>query len=293
MSYINQSICLAPIIVGVMNWGKHGKEMSTQSMAKLIEACHEKGLTSYDHASIYGGYTMEAAFGEALAQTSVKREEIQLLTKCGIQYPFLDSPYSVKHYDYSGAEIIKSAENSLKKLKTDYLDILLLHRPSPLLRVEEIYEAFQSLFSQGKVLSFGVSNFNASTIDLLRQEVPIAYNQIEFSLTQHQALTNGNMDYLQLHRIRPMAWKPLGSIFQENQENKPLSQCLQRLKEQYNVDIDALLIAWIRKHPAEIIPVVGSTQINRLKSQKKGMTIDLALEDWFMLYEASLGHRVP
>jgi predicted oxidoreductase len=283
---------LSPLVVGVMNWGHWGKNFTPKEMAFLMNQCVELGLSSFDHAAIYGGYTTEAAFGTSFMNSGLNRSDIQLISKCGIQYPCENSRHLVKHYDYSAKEIIRSVEQSLVNLQTEYLDVLLFHRPSPLMHLNEIVEALTQLFDSGKVLSVGVSNFEQSKMDLLRSVVPIHFNQIEFSLSHHEPLTNGVLDYVQLHHIQPMAWKPLGTIF-SNTNTPVLSQLLSQMSEKYQCTVDALLLAWILFHPSKVLPVIGTTNIERIKNQKNALQVKIDLEDWFALYEASLGHKVP
>ena len=211
------SVKLSHIIAGTMNWGIWDKNLSTTEMSHLINICIENKITTFDHADIYGGYTTEAAFGKALTESKVDRKKIQLITKCGIEHISENRPKNkVKHYDYSAAYIIWSVENSLKNLQTDYLDALLLHRPSPLMQADEIAEAVEKLKSEGKILSFGVSNFTPFQTELLRQKTEISFNQVQFSATHHEAMLDGSFDYMQIHNIKPMAWNPLGTVFREN-----------------------------------------------------------------------------
>ncbi|RTL09961.1 MAG: aldo/keto reductase, partial [Flavobacteriaceae bacterium] len=211
------SIQLSPIIAGVMNWGVWDKNLNTNEFTHLINLFIENGITTFDHADIYGGYTTEASFGKALSESKIERKKIQLITKCGIQYVTEKRPNnSVKHYEYSKEYIIWSAENSLKNLQTDYLDVFLLHRPSPLMQADEIAEAVSKLKADGKILSFGVSNFTPSQTELLRQKTEISFNQVQFSATYHEAMLDGSFDYMQVHNIKPMAWNPLGTVFREN-----------------------------------------------------------------------------
>jgi predicted oxidoreductase len=293
MSIKNQPINLSPLIIGVMNWGIWGKNMTAQEMSDFIMACCDEGLSSFDHAAIYGGYSTETAFGEAFGKTGLNRRAVQFISKCGIQYPSTHSPYKIKHYDYSAKEIIRSAEQSLSNLKTDFLDVLLFHRPSPVMALDEILEALNHLFSSGKVLSFGVSNFESSKIDLIKSVVPVAYNQIEFSLTHHTPLTDGQLDYMQLHHIQPMAWKPLGNVFSAAFNQVNLMAILTKFSKKYNCSVDVLLLAWLLKHPTKVIPVIGTTSIARVINQKTSKDINLSLEDWFEMYEGSMERKVP
>ena len=277
-----------------MTWGEWGKKMSTKQMTDLAHHCVENEITTFDHADIYGAYTTEAAFGKAVTNSSIKREDIQLISKCGIQYMCENRENKVKHYDYSKDYIVWSVEQSLKNLETDYLDLLLLHRPSPLMVAEEIAEAITLLKKQGKIKDFGVSNFTPSQMEMIGLRMDIDVNQIEFSLTQHSAMHDGTLDYMKTCGIRPMAWSPLGSVFREdNQQTRRIHKQLGKLLEKYNATEDQLLLAWLLRHPAGIIPVVGTTNSKRLKQAVEANKINLELEDWFLILVACQGHKVP
>jgi len=285
---------LSPIIAGTMNWGVWQGNFTTAQMAKLINDCISYGITSFDHADIYGGYTTEAEFGQAFIESGVNRENIQFITKCGIQHTVGNRPNKVKHYDYSKEYIIWSAENSLKYLQTDYLDILLLHRPSPLMQADEIAEAVEKLKSEGKIREFGVSNFTNSQTDLIRSRTEVVCNQIEFSATAYQPMLDGTLDYMQVHNIKPLAWSPVGSLFKRaNPQTQRLKSLLLDLGDKYDTSSDMLLLAWILRHPAGIVPVSGSLQSERLKFQMKATGIKLELEDWFAIWTESMGEKVP
>lgn len=282
------------LIAGTMTWGKWGKQFSTAQMTKLIEHCLEIGLSTFDHADIYGGYTTEAHFGDALAASAVHRENIQLISKCGIQLNAELRPNKVKFYDYSKAYIIRSVEQSLSNLKTDYLDLLLLHRPSPLLEPKVVAEAIAELKSQGKVRDFGVSNFTPSQIAMLEKEIPVVANQVEFSLTSNDAMFNGIFDDCILKDRKVMAWSPLGNVFREKTESvERIRKALVKMAIKYETTEDVLLLAWIMKHPANISPVLGTATSSRLTNAMHAQNITLEKTDWFILLEASKGHEVP
>lgn len=276
-----------------MTWGQWGKNLSTNDMATRIEAIVGLGINSFDHADIYGGYTTEAEFGSAFLASGVPRESVQFITKCGIQYPSDARPLAVKHYDYSSDHIIQSVDNSLRHLQTDYLDLLLLHRPSPLLEPEEVTKTIQKLLNEGKILDFGVSNFDPLQMGLLQKELRISWNQIQCALTHPESMSNGLIDHCQSHGIGVMAWNPLGSYFKEPDSSKErLRPLLEELGPKYDSDADQLLLAWLLKHPAKIHPVVGTTESDRLKKALEATAIQMDIQDWFRLYEASRGHRV-
>lgn len=283
------------ITAGTMTWGQWGKKLSKQEMIDLMHHCLENNIHTFDHADIYGDYSTEADFGNAFAESGIKRSQIELISKCGIQYIGKSRPdLKVKHYNYTKEYIIWSVENSLKHLKTDYLDLLLLHRPSPLMQAEVVAEAIATLKKEGKIKSFGVSNFTPSQTDLINKYVGVEVNQIEFSLTQHTAMHDGTLDHMMLNNIQPMSWSPLGYIFKEDTEQtRRIHKQLGALLNKYNATEDQLLLAWILKHPSNIIPVVGTTTKQRLKDAYAATKIDLELEDWFLILVACQGHKVP
>ena len=289
------SVKLSPIIAGVMNWGVWDKNLNTNEFTHLINLFIENGITTFDHADIYGGYTTEASFGKALSESKIDRKKIQLITKCGIQYVSENRPNnSIKHYEYSKDYIIWSAENSLKNLQTDYLDVFLLHRPSPLMQADEIAEAVSKLKADGKILSFGVSNFTSSQTELLRQKTEISFNQVQFSATHHEAMLDGSLDYIQVHNIKPMAWNPLGTVFRENTDQTfRLRQLLAKLVEKYRIGSDIILLAWIMQHPAGISPVAGTVNSGRIQQLMKAKSLVLDKQDWFAIWTESMGNRVP
>lgn len=289
------SVKLSPIIAGVMNWGVWDKNLNTNEFANLINLFLENGITTFDHADIYGGYTTETSFGKALLESKIDRKKIQLITKCGIQYVSENRPKnSIKHYEYSKEYIIWSAENSLKNLQTDYLDVFLLHRPSPLMQADEIAEAVAKLKSDGKILSFGVSNFTPYQTELLRQKTDISFNQVQFSATHHEAMVDGSLDYMQIHKITPMAWNPLGTVFRENTDQTfRLRQLLAKLVEKYHIGSDIILLAWIMQHPAGILPVAGTVNSGRIQQLMKAKALVLDKQDWFAIWTESMGNRVP
>lgn len=284
----------SPLIAGVMTWGSWGKNLDRGSMASLIRVCLESGIDTFDHADIYGGYTTEETFGRGFAQSGVSREAVKLISKCGICYPSDARPLTVKHYDYSADYIIWSVENSLRNLQTDYLDLLLLHRPSPLMCSDEIGEAILRLTKEGKILDFGLSNFSPVQTELIQQKALVSYNQIQFSLTHPGAMTDGTLDDMQLRNIRPMAWNPLGTVYRnDSAQSIRLKKLVEKLEAKYGVSGDVILLAWILKHPARILPVFGTANAERIKKLMRATTLDIETEDWFMLWVESRGEKVP
>ncbi len=285
------------IIAGVMNWGTWGAKLSKAEMATLISQCVENGITTFDHADIYGGYTTEAEFGKALKQSAVKREKIQLISKCGICYPCKDRPeYTIKHYNTSRDHIIKSVDRTLQNLKTDYLDLLLLHRPSPLMFAEEIADTLQSLKEMGKVRSFGVSNFNPGQADLILSKYPIVANQVEASLLHLDPFFNGCIDHCQCNELLPLIWSPLagGKLFhdQDNPEIENKKQRLLAVCNKYDWTLTEASYLFLLHHPYTLYPVVGSSKIDRIKMAKAALDKSLTDSQWFELLEAARGYKV-
>ena len=277
-----------------MTWGSWGKQLSNKEMEALMNFCVSNHITTFDHADIYGAYTTEADFGKAFKGSSLKREDLQLISKCGIQELSDNRKNKVKHYNYSKDHIICSVEDSLKNLETDYLDLLLLHRPSPLMVAEDIAEAITVLKKDGKIRDFGVSNFTPSQMDMIGLRMDIDVNQIEFSLTEHSAMYNGTLDFMTTSGIKSMAWSPLGSVFKDdNEQTRRIHKQLGELMDKYNATEDQLLLAWILKHPSGIHPVIGTTTEKRLKLAVEAAKIELELEDWFLILQAAQGHNVP
>jgi predicted oxidoreductase len=284
---------LSPIIAGTMNWGVWDKKLTTSEMVHLINLCIENKITTFDHADIYGGYTTEAEFGKAFGESKISRDKMQLISKCGIQLTD-GRNNTIKHYNYSKDYIIWSVENSLKNLKTDYLDVFLLHRPSPLMVADEIAEAVEKLKSEGKIIDFGVSNFTAWQTELIRQKTEISYNQVQFSATHFEAMLDGSFDYMQLHNIIPMSWNPLGTVFREDiEQTRRLKKLLAKLVEKYHVGSDTILLAWVLKHPAKVVPIAGTVNIARIQSLMKAKELELDQEDWFAIWTESIGNDVP
>ena len=283
----------SPIIIGTMRWGVWGANHSIKAVQNLIEVSYEKNLRTFDHADIYGDYTTEKLFGDAFSKMDLKREDVQFISKCGIEIPCVNKNFSVKSYNYSKDYILKSVENSLENLQTDYLDVLLLHRPSPLMNPIEVAESFEILKEQKKVRHFGVSNFSPSQFDLLNDAFPIITNQVEISLNKTTAFYDGTLDQLMLKKLQPMAWSVMGSYFTEqSEENERIKKVLKILCQKYNAEENQILLAFILKHPAGILPVIGTSRPENIIKLKKSLTINLENEDWFRLLEAKNGYEI-
>ncbi|WP_428231019.1 aldo/keto reductase [Flavobacterium sp.] len=285
---------LSPIISGTMNWGVWDKNLTTKEMENLIQLCIENKITTFDHADIYGSYTTEADFGKAFQASKISREKLQLITKCGIQMIAENRNNKIKHYDYSKEYIIWSVEESLKKLKTDFVDVFLLHRPSPLMQADEIAEAVEKLKAEGKIIDFGLSNFTSSQTELIRQKTEVSYNQVQFSATHYEPMTDGSLDYMQTHGIRPLSWNPLGTVFREDtKQTRRLKKLLADLVQKYGFGSDTLLLAWILKHPSGVAPIAGTVNIARIQSLMKAVELEMDKEDWFAIWTESMGDDVP
>ena len=294
---LNDNLSLSRIVHGY--WRLRDWDLSDEQLLKLIEQVLELGITSFDHADIYGNHTCEAYFGRALALKPELREKMELISKCGIKMATDYNPeLDIKIYDYSTEYIIKQAETSLKNLGTDRLDLLLLHRPAPFFNPEEVAKAFDQLKSSGKVLNFGVSNFSPAQFDTLQSylDMPLATNQVEISVSCLAHFENENTEYFLKHKIKPMAWSPLagGAIFDpKTEKDQRLTAVLKSIAGELNTDIDQVMYAWLLKHPTGIMPIVGSQHINRIKSAVNALEIELSLEQWYKIYIASKGEDLP
>ena len=283
----------SPIIIGTMRWGIWGANHSKEKVQKLIETCLSEGLYTFGLADIYGDYTTEKLFGDALSEMHIKREEIQLISKCGIEMPCKNRNYQIKSYNYSKEHIIKSVEKSLENLQTNYLDILLLHRPSPLMNKGEIAETFDELREQKKVRHFGVSNFTPSQFELINDAFPLVTNQVEISINHTDAFYNGTLDQMLLKKLRPMAWSVMGNYFtQPSAQNERIKKVLDELCTKYGAEENHILLAFLFLHPAQILPVIGTSKEQTIKDLKKSLDLKLDREDWFRLLEAVEGKEV-
>ncbi|MBW1296912.1 aldo/keto reductase [Aquimarina litoralis] len=285
------------IVAGCMNWGAWGANLTVDQSKQLIKDCVSIGVTTFDHADIYGHYTTEALFGNAIAKDNALREKIQLVTKCGIRLVTPNRPDNhIKSYKTTKNYIIESVEQSLKNLRTDYIDMLLIHRPSPLMNPMEIAEAFEGLKADGKVLHFGVSNFTTTQFEMLHSSFPLQTNQIEISPIHLQPFIDGSLDQCIKHHIKPMAYSTLagGKFFAKEPEEKivRINKVVDELSGKYNVPADQILTAWMLKHPSGILPIIGSTKINRIQSAVDSLAVQISDEEWFRIWEASIGEEV-
>jgi predicted oxidoreductase len=282
-------------IIGCMRWGVWGAQFTTQQYEKLIQQCIEHGLNTFDHADIYGHYTTEADFGKALQNNSSLRNQIELITKTGIQMLTPNRPkHNIKSYNTSASHMMLSVENSLKNFHTDYIDTLLIHRPDILLDIHEIAEVIAVLKKQGKVKNFGVSNFTTSQVELLSSATSIQVHQVEISVTQLEAFENGVLDQCQIMNIQAQAWSPWGNGLFENVNPKHIRilEAANQLAAQYATGVNEILLAFLYAHPSKITPVIGTTKMERILQAKDAMQIDLSREDFYILWSASNGKEV-
>jgi len=281
------------LIAGTMRWGIWGANHSVKEIQKLIDVCVEENITTFDHADIYGGHTTEELFGNAWKDMDLKRENLQFISKCGIVMNSDKKPSALKYYNYNKDYILNCVDESLSNLKTDYLDTLLLHRPSPLMNPEVIAEAFTVLKDVGKVREFGVSNFSVSQFELINQYVPLVTNQIEISVNEISSFEDGILDQLMSKGLRPTAWSVMGSYFSDqSDENIRIKKVIVELCDKHNAEENQILLAFILKHPSKIIPVIGTSKAETIRTLSKTLQIDVDLEDWFRILESIKGKEV-
>lgn len=293
--FLSDKLSVSRIIYGMWRL-MDDKDTSVSHIQAKIEACLEQGITTIDQADIYGGYRAESLLGATLRQVPSLRDQLQIITKCGIIAPtgiYSDKP--VKYYDTSPEHITQSVERSLIELSTDHIDLLLLHRPDPLMCADETGAALDALIESGKVKSLGVSNFRPRDFELLQSRMtnPLSTNQIEINLINNTPLTNGDLTFMQQHKIAPMAWSPLagGQILQP--ANTKLNAKINALADSFAVNPASIAIAWLLRHPAKILPVMGSNRIERIKLFSEATRVALDHESWFELLEAAKGRAVP
>lgn len=274
------------IISGAWRW----HTVSQDTVAKLIQTSLDEGITTFDHADIYGDHGNEEIFGNVLRKNAGLRSKMELVSKCGIKFSSPKRPKtSVKHYDTSREHIIWSVENSLKMLGTDRLEALLIHRPDPLMNPTEVAEAFDKLKQDGKVLHFGVSNFTPSQFVMLQSflSFPLITNQIEISLSRLDPLFNGDLDLLMQLKTSAMAWSPLSGGKLNANEREKFSKA-----SKYNASYSQLSLAWLLRHPSIIFPVIGTTKPERITEGAKAIDIKLDRQDWFEMLQWATGKEV-
>ncbi|MGV1906584.1 aldo/keto reductase [Agrobacterium cavarae] len=291
---ITSGLSFSRIVYGMWRIGDDTDTSPSHVQAK-IEACLEQGVTTMDQADIYGGYTAEAILGNGLREAPSLRDKIEIVTKCGIVAPAgRHSSARVKHYDTGAKHINASVEASLRDMNTDRIDLLLIHRPDPMMDPEETGETLDALVASGKVRSVGVSNFRPWDFSLLQSNMTeeLVTNQIEISLAETSAFTNGDLAYLQERALPVMAWSPLGGGSLMGKE-EPLSEALERIAKGNNVDAAAVAVAWLLAHPAKILPVMGTNNLARIAAISDAEKVEMDRQTWFELYTLANGREVP
>lgn len=286
------------VIAGCMNWGQWGAKFSTQQYLSHIKKNLEAGVYTFDHADIYGHYTTEEEFGNALKLDPSLRSKMQIITKCGICMVTPHRPlHQIKSYNTSKTHILSSVEQSLSNFHTDYIDLLLIHRPDPLMDPYEIAEAFMVMKQSGKVKHVGVSNFTTSQFEMLHHLFPLEVNQIELSIIHTKPFYDGVTDQCMLKKVIPQAWSPIGAgkihLDAEDERSRRIISMAKILGEKYNASFDQILIAWLLQHPSGIVPVMGTTKIERMQAAMEANSIEMTHEEWHMLLRASNGFDVP
>jgi predicted oxidoreductase len=285
---------LSRIVAGMWRMAEWG--MAVGQRVALIEQCIALGVTSFDHADIYGGYSVEGLFGEALRAQPLLRDRIELVTKCGIKLLSDKRPqHAMQHYDTSAAHIVASSEESLRQLHTDRIDLLLIHRPDPLMDFDEIAEAATRLKKAGKVLHFGVSNFSRHQFESLNRRIELATNQVEFSPLYTAPMFDETFDGMQDLRVAPMVWSPLGGgrLFASNETNaENLRLVIKEIADRIGKPFASVVFAWIMQLPSRPIPLTGTSRIEAIAVAVAGTTFTLSRSDWFRILRAARGHEV-
>jgi predicted oxidoreductase len=291
---MSSTIHLSPIIAGC--WRMASWSQTAQQRLAWIESCLDLGITSIDHADVYGGFSTQALFGQSLALQPSLRHKMQLISKAGICPVNAKFPSrKIKHYDSSAAHLIASTEQSLRDLGTDHLDALLIHRPDPLSDWDEIASAFEKLKSSGKVLAFGVSNFSTAQFAALHSRMPLITNQIELSALQTQALHDGTLLQAQEQQARPMIWSPLagGKLFKpEDEPAARVHAVMQTLAQELQVSMATIAYAWVLRHPSRPRIITGTQRQQGLAEAVRATEIQLTREQWTQIWQASMGHPV-
>lgn len=289
-----QTLNLSSIIAGC--WKMAEWKVSIKQRENYISHCIDNGITSFDHADIYGDYRCEELFGEAFKAFKAQREQLQIVSKCGIKLISKNrAEHKIKHYDTSYSHIVTSVERSLKNLCTDYLDCLLIHRPDPLMNTEEVAKAFNDLIDSGKILSAGVSNFTPIQFDMLQSSCnfQLATNQIEVSLIQPKSLFDDSLNHCQRRNTPVMAWSPLGGgkLF-DRTYNPVLYKDLETIADNLETTVAQLALAWLMKLPVKMHPIIGSGNLDRITEMSKAKNVQLDSTQWFKLLKSATGKDV-
>lgn len=285
----------SPIAAGVWRAPEWG--LDAAGLAGWMQQALDLGITTFDHADIYGGYTVEAMFGAAFALSPGLRERLQIVTKCGIKLVSPQRPgHAIKSYDSSRAHVLASVDASLQALRTDRIDLLLLHRPDLLMDPEELGETFRHLLAAGKVLHFGVSNHTPGQLAMLRRRHPLLTNQIEFSPLQMRALADGTLEQCVDLGLRPMLWSPLAGgrlLSGSDAQAQRVRAVLQALGDAHGASAATMAYAWLMRHPSRPVPIAGSGRIAALREAMAATAVRLSAEEWYRVWQASMGQDLP
>ena len=287
-------LALSPIVAGL--WRLTEWNLDVPARVRWIEQALELGITSFDHADIYGDYRAEALFGEALRRAPALRARMQLVSKCGIRLRSAQRPYRLNHYDTSAAYVRAQVEQSLLNLHAERLDLVLIHRPDYLMDAAALAETFATLTREGKVAYWGVSNHSASQFALLSQHHPLVTNQLELSPLHMDALDDGTLDQMQRHGLRPMVWSPLGGgrLFHgDDAQAVRVREAMAPIAGRLGISVATLAYAWILRHPSQPHPITGSGRLEGLREAVAALDVTLDAEDWYAIWTASKGHGVP
>jgi predicted oxidoreductase len=286
---------LSPVVAGLWrlpDWG-----LDTLGLIRWIEQALDLGIHTFDHADIYGGYSVEAAFGKALAAAPGLRNRLRIVTKCGIKLISSQRPaHAIKSYDSSRRHVLQSVDASLQALRTDRIDLLLMHRPDLLMEPDELADTFRGLLAAGKVLHFGVSNHTTGQVAMLRKRHPLAAHQLEFSPLQMRALADGTLEQCVDLALPPMIWSPLAGgrlMTGDDDQAMRVRHVLAELALQRGVSAATMAYAWILRHPARPVPITGSGRKQGLEAAVHALSVTMTAEEWYRVWEASIGHEVP
>lgn len=285
---------LSPIVAGM--WRLLEWNLDVPARVRWIEQALELGISSFDHADIYGEHRVEAQFGEALKAAPALREHIQLVTKCGIRLRRDGAPCATKHYDTAADYVRGQVEQSLRNLAVERLDLVLIHRPDYLMDAAALAGTFATLTREGKVAHWGVSNHTTAQFELLHARHPLVTNQVELSPLHLQALDDGTLDQCQRLGVRPMIWSPLGGgrLFNgKDAQSRRVRSVLEGLARRHGVSIATIAYAWLRRHPSRPLPITGTGRIEGLREAVAALDVHLDTEDWYAVWEAGSGHEVP
>lgn len=288
------SFNLSSVVAGL--WRIVSWQLSVQERVRWIEQALELGITSFDHADIYGDYQAEVQFGEALKAAPALRGQMQLVTKCGIRLRSVERPYPINYYDTSAAYVRAQVEQSLRNLHTDQLDLVLIHRPDYLMDAAALADTFATLTREGKVAHWGVSNHTTSQFALLHQHHPLLTNQVELSPLQMDALDDGTLDQAQQLGLRPMIWSPLGGgrLFTgDDAQSLRVRADMTTIAHRYGISLTTLAFAWALRHPSRPYVITGTGRIDGLREAVAALSVKLEAEDWYAIWTASKGHPVP